>query len=149
MIRLTPWSTTDFSWDDPYGQKSFDVSVYSDSGVSTSTLNLETAATCSLEGAGVQFQLTDTGKFTVARFTEEQASRLSTEGNDQIMIENGESLQMQRIVRNTVPPFELTVELGVLGLSVMDHRPRELSYLYLERVYVAYSTGCDGGTSNK
>ncbi|KNA21084.1 hypothetical protein SOVF_046540 [Spinacia oleracea] len=149
LIRLTPWSTTDFSWDDPYGQKSFDVSVYSDSGVSTSTLNLETAATCSLEGAGVQFQLTDTGKFTVARFTEEQASRLSTEGNDQIMIENGESLQMQRIVRNTVPPFELTVELGVLGLSVMDHRPRELSYLYLERVYVAYSTGCDGGTSNK
>ncbi|XP_021768084.1 uncharacterized protein LOC110732449 isoform X1 [Chenopodium quinoa] len=149
LIHLTPLSTTNFAWDDPYGHKCFDASIYSDNSVSTLTLNLESASMCSLEGAGVQFQLMDTGNITVARFTEEQPSRLNAQGDDQAMIDDEESVQMQKKMRNSVPPFELTVELGVLGLSVIDHRPKELSYLFLERVYVAYSTGCDDGTTNK
>ena len=143
---MIPLSTTNFSWDDPYGDKTINVSVYSDNRVSTSTLNLETAVMCILEGTGVQFQLVDTGNITVARFTEEQPFRY-TDGHRRL--ETGESLPMQRAVRSTVSPFEVTVELGVLGISVIDHRPRELSYLYLEKVYIAYSTGYDGGTTSR
>lgn len=148
-IHLTPLSTTNFSWDDPYGHKTLNVSVYTDNSVNISTISLETAVICSVEGTGVQFQLVHTGNITVARFTEEQPSSLSAHGDAQVMHESGESLQVQRKVRNIAPLFEFTVELGVLGLSVIDHRPRELSYLYLERVYIAYATGCDGGTTNR
>ncbi|KMT11750.1 hypothetical protein BVRB_5g105600 [Beta vulgaris subsp. vulgaris] len=148
-IHLTPLSTTNFSWDDPYGHKTLNVSVYTDNSVNISTISLETAVICSVEGTGVQFQLVHTGNITVARFTEELPSSLSAHGDAQVMHESGESLQVQRKVRNIAPLFEFTVELGVLGLSVIDHRPRELSYLYLERVYIAYATGCDGGTTNR
>nr|AFN89138.1 vacuolar protein sorting 13 [Mesembryanthemum crystallinum] len=149
-IHMIPLSTKNFSWDDPYGQKSVSVRVCSDSNVFTSTLNLETTTMCLLEGeTGVQFQLVDTGDIKVARFTEELPSSLSSQDAQLVMSGNWGGFHMQRKVQNTVSPLELTIEFGVLGLSVVDHRPRELLYLYLDRVYIAYSTGYDGGTTSR
>lgn len=46
-------------------------------------------------------------------------------------------------------PLELILELGVVGVSIMDHRPRELAYLYMEKFFISYSTGYDGGTTSR
>ena len=46
-------------------------------------------------------------------------------------------------------PLEIILELGVVGVSVMDHRPRELAYLYMEKFFISYSTGYDGGTTSR
>lgn len=46
-------------------------------------------------------------------------------------------------------PLELILELGVVGISVVDHRPRELAYLYMEKFFISYSTGYDGGTTSR
>lgn len=46
-------------------------------------------------------------------------------------------------------PLELIVELGVVAVSIMDHRPRELAYLYMEKFFISYSTGYDGGTTSR
>ena len=150
-IHLTPLSTTNFSWDDPYGQKGFDVRVCSGSGIVTSNINLETTTMCSLEGiAGLQFHMVEIGDIKVARFTEESSSKLISQGDGQFSISgNWRSDHMQRKMANTVSPLELTVEVGVFGLSVIDLKPRELSYLYMERVYLAYCTGYYGGTTSR
>ncbi|KAJ8444298.1 hypothetical protein Cgig2_019856 [Carnegiea gigantea] len=150
-IHLTPLSTKNFSWDDPYGQKGFDVRVCSGSGIVTSKINLETTTMCSLEGiAGLQFHMVEIGDIKVARFTEESSSKLISQVDGQFSISgNWRTYHMQRKMANTVSPVELTVEVGVLGLSVIDHKPRELSYLYMERVYIAYCTGYDGGTTSR
>ncbi|WVZ11745.1 hypothetical protein V8G54_016275 [Vigna mungo] len=52
-------------------------------------------------------------------------------------------------MQSSVTPFELLIELGVVGISLVDHRPKELSYLYLERVSLTYSTGYDGGKTSR
>ena len=146
-----PLSTTNFSWDDPYGQKGFDFRVCSGSGIVTSKINLETTTMCSLEGiAGLQFHMAEVGNIKVARFTEESSSKLISQADSQFSTSgNWRTYHMQRKMPDTVSPLELTIEVGVLGLSVIDHRPRELSYLYMERVYIAYCTGYDGGTTSR
>ncbi|XP_074317635.1 uncharacterized protein LOC141653693 isoform X2 [Silene latifolia] len=141
-VCLTPLSTANFSWDDPYGQKSLEVCVTNGSIVGTAKLELDNSTCLIQEVAGVQFQLIDAGTVKVARFIDAHLLRLSSQGNLG-------SFQLQREVHNPVSPFELTVEFGVLGLSVVDHRPREISFLYLERVYIAYSSGYDGGTTSR
>ncbi|KAL9231233.1 hypothetical protein vseg_006486 [Gypsophila vaccaria] len=141
-ISLTPLSTVNFSWDDPYGRKSLEACVYSDGSMVTTTLDLESSA-CLIEGAAeVQFQLLDSGTIKVARFTDADPRTSNSQGN-------WGSIPMQRKVNDAVSPLELTVEFGVLGLSVVDHRPKEISFLYLERVYIAYSSGYDGGTASR
>lgn len=48
-----------------------------------------------------------------------------------------------------VSPLELILELGVVAVSIIDNRPRELAYLYMEKLYISYSTGYDGGTTSR
>ncbi|KAH9610754.1 hypothetical protein KSS87_017342 [Heliosperma pusillum] len=141
-VCLPPLSTTNFSWDDPYGQKSLEVCVTNGDIVGTAKLDLENSKCWIEEVAGVQFHLMDVGTVKVARFIDAHPLRVSSQGNLG-------SFQLQREVHNPVSPFELTVEFGVLGLSVVDHRPREISFLYLERVYIAYFSGNDGGTTSR
>lgn len=46
-------------------------------------------------------------------------------------------------------PLELILELGVFAVSIIDNRPRELAYLYMEKLFISYSTGYDGGTTSR
>lgn len=84
----------------------------------------------------------------VARFTEVSISS-SHEEIRSLTPGNWGTSRMQRETQHNSSPIELIVELGVVGLSVVDHRPKELSYLYLERVFVSYSTGYDGGATSR
>lgn len=53
-----------------------------------------------------------------------------------------EPMQAEEELRPEAPSqMELVLNVGKLGLSVIDHRPRELVYLVMEKVDVLYGTG--------
>ncbi|KAE8677392.1 hypothetical protein F3Y22_tig00111513pilonHSYRG00017 [Hibiscus syriacus] len=52
-------------------------------------------------------------------------------------------------IKVDVTPIEVIIELGVVGVSIVDHMPRELFYVYLDRAFISYSTGYDGGTTSR
>ncbi|KAF2308991.1 hypothetical protein GH714_042439 [Hevea brasiliensis] len=148
---LEPLSTTNFSWEDPYGQKFIDAKIDSDGKIDAWKFDLERTGISSAEDGETRLQLyvTEMGDIKVARFTVKRG-----------LISHGESTSMtaagywgdshrQNEMLNDTTPLELIVELGVVGISVVDHRPKELCYLYLERVFLSYSTGYDGGTTSR
>ncbi|KAK9266873.1 hypothetical protein L1049_027132 [Liquidambar formosana] len=152
-IQLEPLSTTNFSWEDPYGQKLIDAKVDSDNSIAVFKLDVEKIGLCSVEDRGVrlQFHVLDMGDVRVARFTDDNTLGPSSHEEIRFLTPAGNwgNSHVQSKMQNNGAPLELIVELGVVGISVADHRPKELSYLYLERVFISYSTGYDGGTTSR
>ncbi|KAF8380625.1 hypothetical protein HHK36_028114 [Tetracentron sinense] len=83
-IWLQPLSTTNFSSEDPYGQRLIDAEIHIGSSIAVQKFGLE---------------------MTVSK------------------------------MQNNAAPVELIVEMRVVGISVIDHRPRALSCLYLESLF--------------
>nr|GEW79812.1 hypothetical protein [Tanacetum cinerariifolium] len=81
--------------------------------------------------------------------TETTESRSDGLGRSLVSFENWKIANMPNTEQKNSSPLELIVELGVVGVSLVDHRPKELCYLYLERVFISYSTGYDGGTTSR
>uniref|UniRef100_A0A6N2K527 PH domain-containing protein n=1 Tax=Salix viminalis TaxID=40686 RepID=A0A6N2K527_SALVM len=144
-IKLEPLSTKKFAWEDPYGQKIVDAMIDSDSRNTIWKLDMEGTGISSAEDAelGLQFHVVEMGDVKVGRFTKREESMSVTPAGNQ-----GTS-HTQSAMQNAAVPVEFVVELGVVGISVVDHRPKELSYVYLESVFVSYSTGYDGGTTSR
>lgn len=147
-IHLKPLSTTKFSWDDPYGQRLLDIGFHNGIGTYIQNVNLEkTADICAyLRAQGIQIHVMELGDVKIVRFTDDRSSQLgSHEEHDLSAVDdNWGTLHPQ-----TSTPLELIIELGVVGVSLIDHRPREFLYLYLEKVFVSYSTGYDAGTTSR
>jgi vacuolar protein sorting-associated protein 13A/C len=150
-IKLEPLSTKKFAWEDPYGQKIVDAMVDSDSRNSIWKLDMEGTGISSAEDAelGLQFHVVEMGDVKVGRFTNYQGSTSREESMSLTPAGNWGTSHVQSAMQNAAAPIELIVELGVVGISVVDHRPKELSYMYLERVFVSYSTGYDGGSTSR
>lgn len=152
-VHLEPHSTTNFSWEDPYGQKYIDAKIDCGSGIGVWKLDLETTGLHAAENGelGLQFHVLEMGDFKVAWFTDEKtsASNSAEEIRCLPLDVNWEHSYMQTKIQKDALPIEVIVELGVIGVSVIDHRPKELSYFYLERVFISYSTGYDGGTTSR
>ncbi|KAF5735104.1 hypothetical protein HS088_TW15G00604 [Tripterygium wilfordii] len=152
-IQLEPLSTTSFTWEDPYGQKSIDATIVSGCHTQVFKLDLETTGLCLLEEGelGVQFLVTKIGPIKVARFTDCRMLPSCSHGQGKSSVSTGNwaGSYMQSEMQTNSTPLELVVELGVFGISVVDHRPKELSYLYFERVFISYSTGYDCGRTSR
>ncbi|KAK4844286.1 hypothetical protein QYF36_018501 [Acer negundo] len=150
-IQLEPLSTSTFSWEDPYGQKIIDAKIDNHGSMSVWKLDMEKNELYSAEEGelGLQFHVIEMGDFKIARFTEVRTSSSNDEIRSLAPMGNWGSFHMQEEMQHNSTPIELIVELGVVGVSVVDHRPMELSYLYLERVFVSYSTGYDGGATSR
>ncbi|KAK2995313.1 hypothetical protein RJ640_023827 [Escallonia rubra] len=148
-ILLEPHSTTNFCWEDPYGQKLLDAEVCSNSTIAVCKLDLAKSDFQSVGegGLGFLFHVLEIGDIKVARFIDDRTSGLSSNGGIRFLSPVG-NWRNSDLQENTIP-LELSVELGVVGVSLVDHRPKELSYLYLERVFISYSTGYDGGTTSR
>lgn len=103
------------------------------------------------EGTGLLFHVVDMGNIKVARFVDDKStgSRSDALGRSLASFEHWRSANMSTTEQEKPAPLELIVELGVVGVSLVDHRPKELCYLYLERVFVSYSTGYDSGTTSR
>ncbi|CAK9173343.1 unnamed protein product [Ilex paraguariensis] len=152
-IQLEPLSTACFSWEDPYGQKFMDAEVCSGSTTAVWRLDLNKSGICPLRDGGLAllFHVVEIGDVKVARFVDERTLGLSSNDGSRSLTHEGNWVnpRMQSKMPETAAPLEVIVEFGVLGVSVVDHRPKELSYLYLERVFISYLTGYDGGTTSR
>ncbi|KAK9984845.1 hypothetical protein SO802_034370 [Lithocarpus litseifolius] len=152
-IQLQPLSTANFSWEDPYGQKFIDAKVAGNDSNSVWKLNLERNGLISTEEQelGMHFLVVEMDDITVARFMDGRTPGSSSheEITSPTLTGIHGNSQIQSMVQNNAAPVELIIELGVVGVSVVDQRPKEMSYLYLERVSISYSTGYDGGTTSR
>ncbi|XP_052211647.1 uncharacterized protein LOC127814276 isoform X2 [Diospyros lotus] len=150
--NLEPLSTTNFCLEDPYGQRVLDARIHSGSSTAFCNLDLDKEGLCSVNDGdiGLLFHLAEVGDIKVARFMDDRASgSQSNVGTLMTPVGNWGSSQMQSKTQDNTSPLELIVELGAVGVSVIDHRPKELLYLYLERVFISYSTGYDNGTTSR
>ncbi|KAL8529518.1 hypothetical protein ACS0TY_006808 [Phlomoides rotata] len=143
-IQLQPLSTVNFSWENPYGQEDIDIVVYSGSDTGVYKIGLNNAGISSLDdNSGLFLHVANIGDIKVVRFTK-------SEGSGAIMLAgNWGSSTVNASMPEQGSPLELILELGVVGISVVDHRPRELAYLYMEKFFISYSTGYDGGTTSR
>ncbi|XP_042953951.1 uncharacterized protein LOC122290372 isoform X2 [Carya illinoinensis] len=139
-IQLQPLSTTSFCWEDPYGERFIDAKVVGNDINCVWKLDLERIGLVSAEEQELQlkFLVFEMGNVKVARFMED-GTLTGIWGNYHI----------QSKMQNDAAPVELMIELRVFGVSVVDHIPKELSYLYLERVLISYSAGYDGGKTSR
>ncbi|CAI9095544.1 OLC1v1031527C1 [Oldenlandia corymbosa var. corymbosa] len=151
QLHLYPLSTNNFCWEDPYGQKLIDVEIYDSNSSTICNFNLDNPGLLSEgESLGLLLHVLDLGDIKVARFLE--TTPLASPRNGHKSMIPARSFQSSLIDTKTQEngsPLELIVELGACGVSIVDQRPKELSYLYLERVYISYSTGYDSGTTSR
>lgn len=98
----------------------------------------------------MSFHVVEMGDTKVARFVDDRilGSNPGEEGRSLTSAGIRKNFNTSKMEENAAP-LELIVELGVFGVSIVDHRPKELSYLYLERVFISYSTGYDGGATSR
>ncbi|KAM7253783.1 hypothetical protein ACFE04_031465 [Oxalis oulophora] len=148
-IHLESFSSTNFSWEDPYGQKLIDVMVDNDDS-SLCKIDLEKSGLSSEEERklGLQVQIVEKGDIKIVRFTYHTIIESSSHGEIRPVGNWGLS-PVKKEIQNSTVPLEVIIELGIVGVSIVDHRPRELSYIYLEKVCLSYSTGYDGGTTSR
>ncbi|KAG4987653.1 hypothetical protein JHK85_030636 [Glycine max] len=149
-IHLQPLSTANFSWEDPYGNKFLDAKLSDDDSNTIWKLDLERTGLSSAE-FGLQFHVIDRGDIIIAKFTNDGMPSSSSYEEIRGPMSSGKGgvSGVQAEMQSSVTPFELLIELGVVGISMADHRSKELSYLYLERVFLTYSTGYDGGKTSR
>ncbi|XP_020979196.1 uncharacterized protein LOC107640015 [Arachis ipaensis] len=149
-IHLQPHSTINFSWEDPYGDLFLDAKL---SYVDSSPLWKVDFGRTELSSAelGLQFDIIDGGDIITARFRDDSILKSSSHEDIRGSMAGGNRgvSGVQADMQNSAIPFEILIELGVVGISMIDHRPKELSYLYLERVVLSYSTGYDGGRTSR
>ncbi|KAM7525353.1 hypothetical protein LguiA_015255 [Lonicera macranthoides] len=151
-IQLDPHSTTIFSWEDPYGERLVDTEVHNGSGTVILKLDLDKSEFFPADDGrlGLLFHVLEVGDIKVARFVDERSLGSDpNEGSGSLIVRSWRNSNLQSEMEESTAPLEFIVELGVVGVSLVDHKPKELSYLYLERVFISYSTGYDGGTSSR
>lgn len=150
---LPPLSTTNFCWEDPYSLHFLDTKINGDNRIGVWKLD-DSAGLCSLQDGETELCCHVAKEGDIKVVTLRDAQHLESASHDEIgyitAARNWRS-QMQGPVQDSEAgaPTELIVELGVVGVSIIDHRPKELAYMYLERVFISYSTGYDGGATNR
>uniref|UniRef100_A0A7N1A9Q6 Peroxin/Ferlin domain-containing protein n=1 Tax=Kalanchoe fedtschenkoi TaxID=63787 RepID=A0A7N1A9Q6_KALFE len=144
-VILRPLSTTNFSWENPYGPRLIDARVDTEACISISNFDMEVDGSCFVEETlGVQFQVVDVGSIKIVRLTD-----VTMVIGDGIVPASNWGNNFHGHMANNESPLEIIIELAVVGVSLVDHRPKELSYMYLERVFLSYSSGYDGGTTSR
>ncbi|KAJ4951540.1 hypothetical protein NE237_028372 [Protea cynaroides] len=152
-IQLEPLSTTNFCWEDPYGHRQIDAEIKNEGNISVQKFSLDKTGVYAADqtAPGVRIHIVEMGVIKVARFIEDRSSESNSQEQNDVLTFIGiwgiSSLQRNQQIDTS--PIELIIELGVVGISLIDHKPRELAYLYLQKVFVSYSSGYDGGTTSR
>ncbi|VVA93348.1 unnamed protein product [Arabis nemorensis] len=151
-VLLEPLTTTNFSWEDPYGQKFLDAKVESDHRSGVFRLDMEKGVVDSelFRELEVNFHVQEIGDIKIARFTDDDsASQSSNEIISLTPVGSHGYSTPQTPSEHKTTTLEFIIEMGLVGISIIDHSPKELSYFYLERVFVSYSTGYDEGRTSR
>jgi vacuolar protein sorting-associated protein 13A/C len=151
-VLLEPLTTENFAWEDPYGQKFLDAKVESDHRSGVFKVDMEKGAVDSelCRELEVNFDVQEIGDIKIARFTDDDStSQSSNEIISLTSIGNHGYSTPQTPTEHKTTTLEVIIEMGLVGISLVDHMPKELSYFYLERVFVSYSTGYDEGRTSR
>ncbi|KAL6543919.1 hypothetical protein OROGR_010416 [Orobanche gracilis] len=151
-IPLEPLSSASFAWEDPYGQAVIDTEVYDGSNTETYKFDLDKEGFSSVDdgNSGLFLHVANIGDIKVVRFVHIRTVLSKSEGSGSLMVEgNWENTCIQAKTPVQGSPLELILELGVIGISIVDHKPRELAYLYVEKLFLSFSSGYDGGTTSR
>jgi len=150
-IQVKPLSTRKYTWDDPYGQKAIDVSIQKGDVACVLCVDLEnpTASYASFREHGLKFSMVETSDIKILKFTDypRKDEVYGSPGSE--LIDHQASALKENKIEPGARPLELIVELGVVGISLIDHKSRELLYLHLQKVFISYMTGYDSGTTSR
>ncbi|CAH8391411.1 unnamed protein product [Eruca vesicaria subsp. sativa] len=151
-VLLEPLTTVNFAWEDPYGQKFLDAKVESDHRSGVFRLDMEKGVVDSelCRDLGVNFHVKEIGDIKIARFTDDDSTSQSPHEIISVSsVGNNRYSTPQTPSEQKTTTLEFIIEMGVVGISLVDHVPKELSYFYLEKVFVSYSTGYDEGRTSR
>ncbi|KAL1194607.1 hypothetical protein V5N11_031431 [Cardamine amara subsp. amara] len=150
-VLLDPLTTSNFAWEDPYGQKFLDAKVESDHRSGVFRLDMEKGVVDSelVRELELNFHVKEIGDIKIARFTDDD--RTSQSPNEIISLTSvgNHGYSTQTPTEHKTTTLEFIIEMGLVGISLVDHMPKELSYFYLERVFISYSTGYDEGRTSR
>ncbi|KAI4338425.1 hypothetical protein MLD38_023489 [Melastoma candidum] len=143
-IPIESLSTSNFCWEDPYGQKFLDAKFGGDCGSAIFKFDLEKAGLFPT-GDGemrIKLRVLETGNIKVAQFFDEGNASIEEH------IEAGYN-ELSDVAMQRQSGLEIITVLGVVGVSFVDHTPKESLYLYLERVYMSYTMGYEKGATTR
>eukprot|EP01018_Ginkgo_biloba_P007916 Gb_35998 [translate_table: standard] len=151
---IKPLSTVNFAWEDPYGQHLLDVIVKHADISCVLKFNIDKVGDYNpQEGIGATslwIRVIQIGDIKVVKFFDKERNpeeKLSDVRKTPAAKGEETVLDTKMKEQRNTDPLEFVLELGVVGVSIVDQRPMEILYLYLERVFVSYSTGYGGNTS--
>ncbi|XP_078437793.1 pleckstrin homology (PH) domain-containing protein isoform X2 [Wolffia australiana] len=150
-ISLQPFSSTNFAWENPYGPTLVDICILKGTNLIGQNVSLENSGSCrnGLHEAGYDFDFIELRGMRIFRlvkiekeFTDDLRGQCTNEST---------SRDIQSCVgrEKSSSPMEIAIDLGVVGISLIDHKPRELLYLRLEKVFLSYSPSYNGGSSTR
>uniref|UniRef100_J3N503 PH domain-containing protein n=1 Tax=Oryza brachyantha TaxID=4533 RepID=J3N503_ORYBR len=148
-IQVKPLSTRKYSWDDPYGHTTFDVNIQQGDVTLFQCVDLENPdeSSTGFREHHLKLSIVETADVKILKFVDyprrQEGEYRSDLGDQQA------SPVMQNETDTGAALLELIVELGVVGASLIDHKPRELLYLHLQKVFISYMTGYDSGTTSR
>lgn len=151
-VLLEPLTTVNFAWEDPYGQKFLDAKVENDHRSGVFRLDMENGVVDSelCRDLEVNFHVKEIGDIKIARFTDDDSTSQSPhEIISLTSVGNNRYSTRQIPSEQKTTTLEFIIEMGLVGISLVDHVPKELSYFYLEKVFVSYSTGYDEGRTSR
>uniref|UniRef100_A0A0E0MAV7 PH domain-containing protein n=1 Tax=Oryza punctata TaxID=4537 RepID=A0A0E0MAV7_ORYPU len=148
-IQVKPLSTKKYSWDDPYGHTAFDVSIRQEDVTFFQRVDLENPDECSagFREHHLKLSILETADVKILKFAD--YPRRQEGGYRSDLGDHQASPVMQNDTDTGAGLLELIVELGVVGISLIDHKPRELLYLHLQKLFISYMTGYNSGTTSR
>lgn len=148
-IQVKPLSTKKYSWDDPYGHTTFDVSIQQGDVTFFQCVDLENPDECSagFREHHLKLSIVETADVKILKFAD--YPRRQEGGYRSDLGDHQASPVMQNDTDTGAGLLELIVELGVVGVSLIDHKPRELLYLHLQKLFISYMTGYNSGTTSR
>uniref|UniRef100_A0A0D9XMK5 PH domain-containing protein n=1 Tax=Leersia perrieri TaxID=77586 RepID=A0A0D9XMK5_9ORYZ len=148
-IQVKPLSTRKYSWDDPYGHTTFDFSIQKGDLTFFQCVDLENPDESSIgfREHELKLSIVETTDVKILKFSDYPRRQEGEYRSD--LGDHQASPVVQNETDTGAGLLELIVELGVVGVSLIDHKPRELLYLHLQKVFISYMTGYDSGTTSR
>ena len=145
---LKPLSTMNFAWEDPYGHHLLDVLVEHTGISSILTVEIDKVGDFYPQDAsvttGICIRVIEVHDIKVVRFFDDKRNPqkiYTAEENAQAANAVESVFQVQSRKQSSTTPLEIILEVGAMGVSIVDQTPKEILYLYLQRVFISYSTG--------
>lgn len=150
-IQLDSLSTTNFSWINFYGQKLLDICIHNHTKCFINNVSVEENSEHCLElnsHANICLDILEFEDIKILRFSNIERAIDSERSSIMLVSYKGTSSSQDKMVMDT-KPLELIIELGSVGTSLIDHKPKELLFLYFGRVFISYSTGYVTGKTSR